>query len=45
MQIASLGGTLHEISDSVLWEKLEKYFKVLSAAIYVSTGQRLTLTL
>ena len=31
MQIVSTGDNLHEMSKPVFWERLEKYFNVLSA--------------
>ena len=31
MQIVSLGDNLHEVSNPIFQDKLEKYFKMLSA--------------
>ena len=31
MQVVSIGDNLHEMSNSVFWEKLEKYFSMPSA--------------
>ena len=37
MQIVSDGDNLHEMSKSVFWEKLEKYFKMSSAEIFTQS--------
>ena len=34
MQIVSLGDNLHEVSDPIVSENLEKHFKILSAEIF-----------
>ena len=40
MQIVSLGDNLHEMSNSVFWEKYEKYFKMLSAENFTQSAKR-----
>ena len=40
MQIVSLGDNLHEMSNSVFWEKYEKYFKMSSAENFTQSAKR-----
>ena len=39
MQIFSLGDNLHGMSYPVFWEKLEKYFKMLSAENFTQSAK------
>ena len=39
MQIVSTGGNLHEMSNPVFWEKLEKYVKMLSAENFIQSAK------
>ena len=40
MQIVSQGDNLHEMSKPAFWEKLEKYFKMSSAEIFIQHAMR-----
>ena len=39
MQIVSIGDNLHEMSNLVFWEKLEKYFKMSSAENFTQSAK------
>ena len=39
MQIVSNGDNLHEISDLVFWEKLEKYHQFVDCCINQESGK------
>ena len=38
MQIVSSGDNLHEMPNPVFWEKVEKYFKISSAEIWIQNA-------
>ena len=40
MQIVSIGDNLHEMSNHVFWEKLEKYYKMLSVENFTRSAKR-----
>ena len=40
MQIVSIRDNLHKMPNPVFWEKLEKYFELLSAEIFTQSVKR-----
>ena len=40
MQLVSTGDNLHEIPKPVFWEKIEKYFNMLSAENFTQNAER-----